>query len=725
MPLIIRSYDVPPDAFLRRFRDLTVSASVDKHISCRIDRGRTVTIAAGRIVPDAITIDRGRTFSAFGRLNDDANKFGAATLPRGRTDVFAASRKIKAKAIFPRGRDLEVIGRVQSHDSDTLSIFLTITDPATPGLGDTLSARIIADGITYEIKSYAFSAGSDNSGVSVNCILLKPTDRAVLEAADVFTFDLYKNGSWRTMFTGGVRSGLGFAFSDLKDGKPTDNLSVSSNGQVSAKLEKSPANNLTVYDPARVQVAASDFRTIFTTDGIPYDQDLHAIAAMDLFALLRYVFVTKCGFTDYKTTLPPNYPIRRADFEITDSFYSGIAPHVGMFSPLLFVRDDVVWLLDSTAGIPAGFPAPFALTADKYIDAQFTDTALNADGFIVEFSDVETDYDYTTTNEVIDDPETSGEFGDPGYMETVRVRTYRSYFKTSNPFVPVRVDKIIDITTVSANVGGTFLTVSIDREDASFDTFGHPSSIHRDLSGRIPDIATTGFPLIFPTLIIEDTRFNYTVEHNNSRRKVLSKVVKEERGLISVDNETLHLGRPFKQCFVEAMAAGNLKSGLATEFGAIRTSTETHTQLPAGETEVRTRIVNFLTNPAQTTGSTTDARGGDGSVNGQTGATGQVIVFRTGATRTDAKMQVLSVGELPSRLAINLARRILARRTRRRGNITLLGLNLDFDRGTMFELFDRDGFSVGNFVVEGFSIQANNLGTSAQKTRQVLEVVQL
>jgi len=112
-------------------------------------------------------------------------------------------------------------------------------------------------------------------------------------------------------------------------------------------------------------------------------------------------------------------------------------------------------------------------------------------------------------------------------------------------------------------------------------------------------------------------------------------------------------------------------------------------------------------------------------MNAQTGATGEVIVFRTGSTRTDAKLQTLSVAELPLRLAQNLARRILARRKRRRGSITLLGLNLDFDRGTMFEMFDRDGFSVGNFIIEGYSIQAVNLGMSTQKTRQILEVLQI
>src|SRR5258706_9756522 len=286
-----------------------------------------------------VVLQRGRTLSAFGRIDDEANKFDVANLERSRPLMVVGRRKQSGKAIFDRGRGININPRVQNSDSDTLAILLTITQARDASFGDRYSARIIADGDTFKIKSVNYSEAAGDVGVSLQVGLLRPSDRSAIEAADFFTFDIYAGGDWTTIFDSGKRTGIGFSFA-FADGRPNDVLTLSTNAAVDEKFNKSPERNLTIYDSGRITLVAADFEVIRDTDGHTYIQQLEPIFGLTLYALLQNMIVTKCGFTDYKTTLP-NFPIRRADFSTTESFFAGIAGHIGQFEPLIYVKNDI------------------------------------------------------------------------------------------------------------------------------------------------------------------------------------------------------------------------------------------------------------------------------------------------------------------------------------------------------------------------------------------------
>lgn len=724
MPFVIQNNATPdPIAVLTRIRQLTADGVAAAGLRATLVRPRALSAMPSVEVAGSASLPRNRTLYALGRIDDEPNVFGSVELARSRNAEFDASPTAGGKAILPRVRALSVTGRVAVADRDVLNILLTIADDAPAGFGNTYSARIYADGVAYPIKAFRYGEDRGDVGVSLEVTLVDPADRAAIEAAASFRFDLYDGGTWTTLFDSGRRtgSGLGIAFGD---GRPNDSLSVSTNGDVDNKLRKSAASNLTVYDPTRLTLSADAFPRIYDTAGNVFIHDLKPIAGLDLYSLLSYVFVTKCGFAGVQTTLP-NFPIRRADFSFTGTFFDGIAGHIGPFAPLLFVRDNVVWLIDSTSPFPAGFGSPVPLNASEYVDVQLTQTDVDLDGYVLQFSDSETDYDYSTNRFVDDAAETSGTYGSPNYTETTRSREYRDYYKASNPLVPVRSEKVKDIKETAGIVAGTLVTIATEREDLSYDSFGRIRLIRKTYTGQVPDLATSGFPNVERTIRTERTQFLYGPDITQPRREILRQTIKEVSGLVTIDTEKQHLGKDFKQDFTDGLAAGNLDDTLIVDTASISTTTETIDQNDKGQIEVRTRVVNFLTDPPHISTTTTDARAGDMSTNAATGSTKEVVVFRAGSVRTDAKFGTLAVAEVPVPIASALARRKLAKRRIRQGSITVKGLKLGIGRGTMFELFDRDGGSVGVFVCEGRQVAGSNLGTRSQSTRQILEITEV
>lgn len=731
MPLVILNPGIggSPIFAANRPRTLQADGSVSAGVQFHESRNRAIYVNGTVFVSAHASTHLGRTRTLYAHLRSgtEPNVFGSIEIERVRVADFGSSPVAGGKAILPRVRRLSVASRVARAESDTLNILLTIADDAPAGFGNTYSARVYADGVAYAIKAFQYSEDRGSVGVALDLTLVKPSDRSAIEAASSFRFDVYDGGTWTTLFDAGKRTGTGYAIA-FSDGRPTDSLSISTNGDVDNKLRKSPESNTTVFDASRLTLTAADFDRIYDTDGNVFVQDLEPIAGLDLYALLNYVFVIKCGFSGYRTTIP-NFLIRRADFSFTGSFFDGIAGHVGAYSPLLFVKDDIVWLIDSTAPFPPGFGSPAPLNASEYIDAQFQQTDVDLDGYLVQFADNETDYDYTT-NRFVDDPaEISGVFGSPNYTETERHRTYRDYFKISNPLVPVRSEKIRDVKETSGIVNGTLITMATETEDLSFDSFGRVKFILKDYSGLVPDLANPAvdgsFPLVNRTIKLEKTQFLYGPDRLAPVRQILKQTIKEVSGLVTIDTQKQHLGKDFKQEFTDGFAAGNLDDTLIVDQLSISTTTETIDQNDKGQFEIRTRVVNFLTDPPHIQTTTTDARSGDMSTNASTGGTNEIVVFRPGATRTNANFGTLAVAEVPVQLATALARRKLAKRKIRQGSVTLKGLRLSIGRGTMFELFTRDNVSAGVFVCEGRQISGGSLGTREQTTRQVLEVTEI
>lgn len=710
-----------PLAVLSGASGLNANGGFAAHFRARLSGTSSLFTISSNAISSRAILAGFSSFSAVGRTGaDDANRFGRATLTGASLLHPAAALIRSAVAVFGGESLLVARARVNQSERSTLNLFLTIAPDFVARLARVASARVaISGGADIPIKSFSYNETSGVAGIDAGFTLARPRDRAAVEAAAAYNFDIYDGDAWVSMFAGGRRIQNDFSFA-FNDSRPSDSATFSTAAPVAQKFELAPVSNLTIYDGARLTLNEGDFETLFDTDGNPYFQQLEQKAGLTIYDLLQSVLVNKCGFAGFRTNLP-NWNVRRADFPMSQSYLDGIAGHIGMFNPLFFVANNVVWILDATGSLPSGFAAPTPLDASRYKSAQLSQTNEKVDGFTMSYSTDETAYDYTTEIVETDAVDTTGNPFSPAYAETHRFRRIRNYFKYSQPLAPVRTETLSETTTVKAMSPG-LRDINTETEKFFYDSFNNLKRIEKEIFALIPDLTNADFLPVWTRIKDVVSRFYYRPDITDPRRQILWRSNELTTGLIGIDTENKALNQDFKQDFSEANRAGNLKDGMTTEYGAIKSVNETIRQSKSGQLKYKVQTTDFLTTPPSVNNSTTDARAGDVSLNALTATQKQIVVLAPGAIRSNAKLQSLSVAELPLIFAVPLARRRLANRTKRSGSITLIGFDLTLRRGAMVNLFDRDGFQVGTFLIEGFKITGQNLGTAAQVTEQVLEV---
>lgn len=735
MPIINKNSRPSPSIVFAGGSAIAIDSTFTARLKATI-AGRSNLFANGTeliVVSAPAHIGGGSGFAALGRIDDEPNLFGLAEIGGGSSVSLNGRKAGNALGVLRGNSGFRAGGSVAAADVAAMNVFLTIGPRSGVGFGGVYSARIAADGQAYKLKSYRVNEGRAESGVSLDCTFQRPADRAAVMAAESFDFEIYENGDWVPIFSAGRRTAGTFAFS-WGQGRPSDQLGISTAAPVKAQLERSPRRNLTVYDSTRESIDAAAYRDIYDENGVRYQHELRAVADLTLGDLLRFVFVEKCGFADVKTTIPTDWNVRRFEAQMTDTFAKSVAGYVGPFDPLPFVVDNVYWLLDSTLAIPEGFiDAIPTLTADQWSNAQFRVVEQDADGFIVQYVENDTAFDRFQDREVEDDTEPSGEPSSDDYTETDRSRVYRDWFKDSNPFVPVETKQIEEREQVRGyNIlpggGRQFTTISDVTERTEYDAKLRLQSIRKATQMLIPQNVPAGdaYPRVFREIETETSEYEYRPDPNDPRREYLSSETTKVSGYIITDSEKLHLGVPYKQRFVDAWEGGNLSDSQSVSTGRISELKRKITVQKSGQTEVRQRHTNFLTNPPKVTTIPTAAQGGDITSNAVYPAAAETIVYRTGLTdRTDARLRPFPIAELPIRYGRPLAKRKLDKRQRLTGTIELKGLRLAFGRGSVFRLLDRDGGTVGFFLTEGRSIAGDNLGTRQQRTKQILEVLEV
>lgn len=725
MSFINQTNSPAPIVILSGAGELQAAPETSKNFRATLTGAGAITARAARLIRAAAIIAGAGVLTARGRLNNEANVFASAVLSGAAEFAPAANVARGAVAVLSGAGDVTARARLQKSESSELKIFLTVASDYVRPLRAVYGARVAADGLDVPVKSFNYNESAATAGIDANFTLARQLDRARVEAADLFNFDLFDGAEWRALFVGGRRAASDFSFA-FSDARASDSAGFSTAAPIAAKLDKSPPFPLTIYDAARVELEAADFETIYDTDGNPFAQQLKPVPDLTIAKLMQIVFVEKCGFAGFKTNLP-NWKIRRADFSMTGSFLDGIAGHIGFFNPLFFVVNDIVWILDAASALPAGFAPPLEISADRYKSLRLTQTNDAADGFDLNYSLDENDFDYffdVTENDAL---ETSGDPFGANYQEIARRRKIRNYYKNAFPNAPVNSNPISETTTTSArSMGGGLQIINIETESYFYNTYQNLKRVEKTIDSLIPDLSRSDFIPFLATVARDVTRHFYRSDLKNARRQILYRSIIEHNGLIAVDSENKTLDRDFKQDLSEdANRAGNLKEGMTTEFGAISATTETIKQSRSGQMKYKVQTVDYLTSPPSVYNATTDARAGDISLNALTAQQKTVKVFRAGALRTAAKMKSLSVAELPLNLAIPFARRKLAARRIRRGTLTLVGFDLSLKRGALLSLLDRDGGAVGNFIVEGFSISGQNLGTKNQVTEQTLQITEI
>lgn len=722
MPIINPILSNTPLAILSGAATMEVHLSGGIGLKPRCYGTSELIVRLSRTAAGAATIENSSSLEVFGRLNNEPNKFGAAILEANSTLEINPRRLLRGVAILSGSSGITAKGRINAPDSDELILLVKVIDPFLPGFGKTYSARLGVDGDFLPIKDFSFNAGRDLAGIDLNVTLARQADRGAFDSSSLFNFDFFNDSAWKTLFSSGKLKADQFSIG-YQNGRATDNATLSTNAPVSAMLDKSPNNNQTFYDSSRLTLNLSEFQDLFDTDGNRYSHELFSKPGLTFYELCNSIFVDICGFSDVKTTIK-DFPIQRADFSIFETYFDGVSKHIGVYSPLVFVKNNVLWLLDSTAQVPSDFAIAEPLTIDKYKSADLSKGQGAIDGFVIQYSEIGDEYDYFLFRD--DDPEIteSGNLFDSDYSKTTTITTWRDYYKNSNSAIPIRSERS-KRSTISAGTFGDVIASEI--ETFEYDSLSRATKTTIVSEKVIPALAD---PFEFSlTKVSEKTiTYKYKADLFNPRRTFCYLTEETEFGLIMIDENRPQLGKPFKQSFDKAYFNGNLEPGQTTDFVAISKTTKTLTQKPNGQFSSITRFVDFLKGQdgqgfIVTTTGTESA--GDITINAQTSQTKEAIVLKSGAARTNRKMLQLSGGEIPLKDLIELARRRIDRIGKRSGSVLLKGVDLSCDRGTIREIFGRDNQSLGVFMIEGFQITGRDLGLSTQQTNQTIEVFQL
>jgi|GEM_PF-6468301 len=575
--------------------------------------------------------------------------------------------------------------------------------------------RLKVEGVEVDVVNWQFTESKDSASADFTAELADDRDRAKFTAGAEIEFGIGRRtgGAWDaatfvTLFSSGEISSRDLSVTN------TQTISVRIGPELSQKLIRTPERDLVIYDPQKQTLDVSRFDILYDTEGRQYITELYGIPGMTLYSLLRHVLVTRCGFSDFRTNLP-DFPIARIDCPIGKGFLESIRGSMGVFSPVVFADGDVIWFVDTSIAMPAGFPAARTVSVSDYRAANVSDTARKLDGLIVNYTEDKAAFDFVTTRTETRE-ESTGIFGQSGYTLTSIERGFREYRKFAQPAIVLRNELYYEQRTTR----NSFDTIGVTREDYEFDSMARLSGRTKRVSSLLPNLDNPDFYTLTDTSV-EREALIYAIHPYQPRSQYVQTRTLEITGLIAIDGENPQLGKDFEREFTTAHRSGNLAEGMTTRFGAIRTVTEDAEPKRDGQVTIRTCEIDHLSNAVIT--DQKDDRPGDVSMYGTQPVQNRILVLDDeNATRSTGFVETISVGELPLLYAIPLARRILKNRKYRSkdGRADVIGYDRGLRKGIPVSLVIHNGEVLGNFLIIGRTISGSAEGVDMQ-----LEVVQI
>lgn len=719
MGFIETNSELTPLASLDGSTGLAATAAVQRTFGAVAFAGSTALnpsgSAAGSLGP---AVFAGQTsIGAAGRIGNEANVFGQAALGGSSGLGAAAGLKFDVPASFAGSSQFLAEAANSAADRADLYIFADILPAVAAGANiQVLGARLKVGGVEKPIRSFRFGAPAAAAGVRLEAQLSKPMPSDVPVGA-LFTFEVYSAGAWATILTGifGSRShAVEFA---------GDTLSISTIDQTTDKLGKAPKHSTVFYDPAKNGTLTEEKSEILKdTLGNEYPTTFTSTGGLDLYALLQWAFVTVCGFSAYKTNLP-NFPISRADFPMGRPVQETIAGLTGMFEPLFFEVNGELWIVDATLVLPAGL-TPRTITAGRFrsYSAETGPDAGNLDGLVVIYTETG-DGDFHTQRFETEE-NLSAESGYASTLTTVE-REFWEYRNSSDPQTILRSILKSETRTTKNGLGET-----IGEETLLFnvDSKGRVTGHAKTLYGPVPVFfVDTGHFVDFGLIQEERQTISYTT--NSAGQTWLSRRETVTRALVATDVDNLYFEENFKQDFIEAHKAGNLREGMPVSVQPTKTVLEAFNRLANGQTTVTTTTIDHLRGTV--TGSRTESESGESEVSNRQ-KTRRLIVWKEGidlySTDPSARqLRDLNIGELPIAHGKSLAQRKLLRTNAGKGTaeVSLFGYDAGIRRGSTFRVTDRAAASLGDFLTLGFEIAGDGLGTAAANMQTRLQLLEL
>jgi len=664
---------------------------------------------------------QGTVENTFIRVNDEANVF-LQVESLGTSELTASFTKYVDISTVSNGTSLCSLNLTQQSNPelDVIHFMIDILPAVNVSRYRQYHARCSINGSNLPIASFSLRRSSVSSTFTAR--LANLADRSLIIAGASFKFEIGETvlgtTTWRTIFDTAKLSSRSYSIG-MADSSPTDTFSFSTSSNLTTRLMKTPIRNTVYYDPYRTTVESTAIEVFYDTGGQAYASQVIPFPSMKLYTLFQEVFVTRCGFTSYVTNLP-NYPIKRADFPFQRSYYESLRGLIGMFDLSISTSEDgtIVYIRDTTNGVPAGFPSPRTLTTTKYKAFQRQDQESRVQALRLNYISNETELTYKVQRLV----QTSKDLGN-GLTEETDTTVFDIYSVT----YPTTVLRTIP-DRIEKRVYQGAIRVATYNESYTYNSENRPTLITKTQEALLPTVGLDEtidetLPVTNQRFSNETTRIEYS-EHPYVLRAVYQKqIVTHSIGLVVQDTENTYLGQPFYQSLVDAHRAGNAKDGMQVFTRPIETVIENYSPQPNGQVKAEVRTINHIRDELAVTNNS-DERAGDAAISYAGQSTQRLLVLgNDGDTLTGAGVEDFHIGELPLYLGIPLARRKLKKMRTYQGTASadLLGLDLDLLEGIAVSLTGRDGNPEGNIVVTSVQIVGNALGTENQDITQTIE----
>ena len=609
--------------------------------------------------------------------------------------------------------------RNQEPEEFTLNLIVDVVPPFDGNYPKLCIPRLKIDGIEIAIVPEQTSADESTRGIGwqVQTRIANMAQRSLIQFGSIAEFGFGKKiaGVWdeatfETLFTDGVIESKSRTV-DGQPGLPSDQVTLTISSGMRNRIAQTPENDLYIYDPNVETMSLADFEEILPdSEGRTYPPELKPIADLSLHKLFQEIFVVRCGFTAFRTNIDDMPITGRIDCPMGKSFLESIGGQFGNFNPELIESNGELWIYDMTNLLPAGFPAPQAVTADDYTQLKVDASRIPVDALRVTYVENTRFFDYIDirTSVILEE---NGTFGDPDYYTNLVQKSWRQYKRFSNPLLVLREDLFRETQESSGNDG----VMADTREDYQYDQQGRMYRRDKTIKSRIADVENDGDYDVVDTGAEEEILrfathpFQQKCQYTARREVSIS-------GLILVDAANQQLGRDFEMEYEAAERRGNLQEGQTTRFGPIRTVIEKNTPKRDGSTEYEVLEIEHVS--GKRIPHPKENRPGDIAQNAVAPRQNQVLVFDDeNTTRSRDRVDDVHAGNMSLPQAIAWARRLLKARKLKPQTIStnVIAYRPGFGKGMSVAIDDR-GETVGNFLIVGRSLQFQRIGLTMNLT---------
>lgn len=691
------------------------------------------------------------------RLDDEPNVFLSAEMDFGieQDPDIVISSLLDFLAIFDFGFNVNPTIVWPEPAPSELNLIVDISPAISlPANFQYYKARFTIDGDEVPIESFTVDAAPNKIGTSVNVVLSNVDDRVLIVPGSIYKLEIgiVQSGvtTWYTLVDGLVNQDsyeIGWG-----DYAPSDKVTLGADASLVKRMNISPYFPVVLYDTSLMELDDDDFTPIFDTSGTPYPVTRVGASGLSLYTILNYAF-SNIGLS-WATNIP-NFRIPRVDIDMGQSFYQAISGLFGVFNPLIYERDGVVFLIDASLGWPSGFGTPKTITPSTYKGIVKNKLHSDINGYIVQYNDSQSAWD-SSTEEETQHEQIVTDIDENKQTRVTTTTTTRKFFNSDTPSVIVRQEiiKVIATTRVTDPViyPGEERLINQTEEYFQYDALGKILNRVKYEYAQVPmwfrsinpDFQQTNGKWEYEVRLVREEFDEYVYKDNlykasSEYREQLNQYVRE---LIYIDPDKLYetvespddpqeidpqkeIPIDFKERYVDAVRGGNLDPEGEVTWGSTAARLEFVEPTSIDTAKVSTKEIDYLTSIIVT--NVTEEQVGEYAVSNQIGSTRRAIVYGVGGDRDNRRMEILNIGEVPLAYGVALAQRKLARNNDNDVKLSaeIIGIDLQIKRGVVTKIIGRDSEDLGNFLTEGFRITGSKLGTDEQTIMTSVELVKI